>query len=145
MFGGGFLPAPNDMIIRRFLFLFQPGCAPSDIQGWLANYQWDFKLMQKTLQREPMLVSAAVGRPENLIENFGKGSWQNPLGDRADDSSSLVHRLGEGIAWDLGQDGLIYLPPQCQFELTLAGESFQLKSDLDFYVLTHGLRDFPIQ
>ena len=147
MHSAGQLNAPHDMIVRRVLHLFQPSCSEVTRNAFLAAYQWDFRLMEKAVNREPALVSAAVGTPDMVIENFGKGSWLNDKGNRADDSASKMESLGRGVAWDLVdlEDYRKYIPPLMYFAVELRGQPFQLPGDLDFYVMLDGLRDYPVQ
>jgi hypothetical protein len=144
MMAYGQLNPPHDFIVQRVLFLFQPSTSQRDRNALLAAYQWDFKIMEKVMNREPVLVSAAVGKPENIVQNFGKGSWLDDKGDRENDSTSKIEKLGVGICWDLG-DHAKYLPPLVNFRVTLEGTPFQLWLDLDFYVMIDGLRDFAVQ
>ena len=147
MHQSGMLPAPHDMLVRRVLHLFQPSCSEAARNAFLAAYQWDFRIMERSFNRGPALVSAAVGTPDMVIENFGKGSWLNDKGDRADDSASKMESLGRGIAWDLVdvEDYRKYIPPLVYFAVELRGEPFELPGDLDFYVMLDGLRDWPVQ
>jgi hypothetical protein len=139
------LDPPHEFIVERVLFLFQPSTSVRDRNRILAGHHWDFRIMEKSMNREPVLVSAAMGKPEMLIENFGKGSWLHDKGDRESDSTSKIEKLGVGICWDLGPDHAKYLPPLMYFTVVLLGTSFQLWADLDFYVMLDGLRDWAVQ
>jgi len=147
MLQSGMLPPPHDMLVRRVIHLFQPSCSETARNSFLASYQWDLRVMEKVFSREPALVSAAVGTPDMVIENFGKGSWLNDKGDRADDSASKMESLGRGVAWDLldVEDYRKYLPPMMYFAVELRGQPFELPGDLDFYVMLDGLRDWPVR
>ena len=145
MMRSGQLDPPHDFIVQRVLFLFQPSTSERDRNRVLAAYQWDFKILEKVMNREPVLVSAAVGKPEMLIQNFGRGSWLDDKGDRGNDSTSKIEKLGVGICWDLGADHTKYLPPLVNFRVVLEGTPFQLWLDLDFYVMLDGLRDFAVR
>jgi hypothetical protein len=145
MWASGQLNVPHDFIVRRFLFLFQPSTAEADRNAVLAAYKWDFKILEKVMNQEPVLVSAASGKPENLIENFGKGSWLDDKGNRENDSLSKIEKLGVGICWDLGEGYEKYLPSLLQFAVILQGQPFELQADLDFYVMIDGLRDWAVQ
>jgi hypothetical protein len=140
MFSGGQLSPPYDMIVKRFLFLFQPSTSEVDRNAVLANYTWEFRQLQKIMARTPVLVCAATGKPEDLIENFGKPGFS-----REECPISNIDKLGDGICWDLGPDGLKYIPPLVSFAVVLQGQSFKLQADIDFYVILDGLRDWPIQ
>lgn len=137
MLCSGQLAPPYDMVVQRILFLFQPTCSERDRNRMAADYWWDFKLQEKSQNRHPMLVSAAVGKPEDIIKNFGKTPTipEPPV--------SNIDLLGEGVCWDL-KDRARYIPPLVQFTLLIQGQPFQLKADLDFYVFLDGLRDYPV-
>lgn len=139
MYSGGQLEPPYDIIVRRFLFLFQPSVSEPDRNAVLANYHWEFRILEKIMARQPVLACAATGQPESLIENFGKSVFdeEHPI--------SNIDKLGEGVCWDLGMDHCKYIPPLVSFAVTLQGERFRLKADIDFYVMLDGLRDFPVQ
>ncbi len=138
---------PHDMLVRRFLFLFQPSCLEADRNAFIASYNWDFMIMQKSQASVPVLVSAAVGKPEDIIENWGRGSWMDDKGDRANDSSSNICKLGAGICWDLGEyeDLRRFIAPHAFFTVQLTGEPIRPQADLDFYVFLDGTRDYPVQ
>lgn len=144
MWQAGQLPAPHELIATGFLYLFQPWTGEADRDQFLQNYHWQFQLMEKVKARQPVLLGAATGTPEAVMDNFGKGTWLNDKGSRADDSESVIHRIGKGIAWDI-HDFAVYIPPLCYFCLTLEGEPFQLTQDFDMYVMLDGVRDFPVQ
>ena len=143
----GVLNPPHDMIARRILFLFQPSCLPEDRAAFLGSYNWTLKLLERTKQREPVLVAAASGTPEAVIQNFGKGSWLDDKGDRVNDSTSLIEKLGDGIAWDLARDQelSIFIPPLLYFSVVLEGTPVPLAGELDFYVMIDGARDWAVQ
>lgn len=142
------LPAPHDMVVERFLFLFQPGALDIDRNAFLSRYIWRFKILEKYVETEPVLICAAEGRPEMLVENFGKGTWLEDKSPRENDSTSSLRKLGEGVCWDLcfkGTDLRKYLPPLVTFDVELHGAPFELQGDLDFYVMMEGQRDWPVQ
>jgi hypothetical protein len=131
----GMLPPPHDAVVQRFLLLFQPSSSEVDRNALVANYAWEFGLLQKVMQRQPALVAAAVGEPEMVLENFGKGSWMNSP-EQA--STSRPEVLGWQCWWDL-KNSPIYIPPLAPFRVELTGEPFTIQNDLD------GTRDYPVQ
>jgi hypothetical protein len=129
----GQLAAPQDAIVVRFLFLFQPVCADEDVAAFLRGYSWEFQVLQKIMQREPVLVCAVKGDMADLIEGFGK-----------DDCNGTVRPYARPYSFFLGPSA-IYLPPLYQFKLRIQGEPFTPKSDLDFYPILDGTIDRPVQ
>ena len=109
MLHGCCLPAPFDAIICRFLFLFQPTCAVSDVAAFLRNYVWEFWLLHKVIQREPMLRCAASGNMAELIEGFGE-----PEGN------GKVRPFARPYSFHLGNRS-IYVPPLTEFRLKMIG------------------------
>ena len=140
----GMLPGPHDMIISRHLLLFQPTTSEVDRNCFVESYGWQFTIMRKVIDQQPGLVGAAVGEVDEVMENFGKGSWMDDTGPRQNDSISRVSRVAKGLTYDLG-DFCRYLPPQCTFTFLVAGDPFQLQADFDMYVMLDGLRDVPLQ
>ena len=77
----GRLPAPLDMIIERFLFVFQPTAIQPDIDAFLASYNWEFQILDKIYQREPLVRCSVVGKPEDLIQisvNYAR-AWREKI------------------------------------------------------------------
>lgn len=128
----GVLPAPQDAILQRFLFLFQPDCSDSDVARFL-RYSWEFHLIQKVMQREPVLVCAAKGDMRELVEGFGD-----------DGCNGTVRPYARPYSFFLGPSA-IYLPPLAYFKLTIKGEPFTPEHDLDFYSILDGTIDRPVQ
>jgi len=139
MRSAGMLCRPYDMILMRFLFMFQPSVPEETRNAFIAGYQWTFQILEKYVDRQPLVLASVVGKPEDIIENWGK----------LDETVSNIEKLGNGVAWDLtGGDGnnyYHYIPPLVQFRLLLEGSPFILDSDLDFYAFLDGVRDFPLQ
>jgi hypothetical protein len=144
MWNSGQLPAPHEMVVSNFLYLFQPWTGEFDRDRFLENYAWQFQIQEKIKARQPALLGAATGTPEAVMDNFGKGTWLNDKGSRADDSESVIHRVGKGIAWDI-REFAVFVPSLCYFCLELQGYPFQLQADFDMYVMLDGLRDFAVQ
>jgi hypothetical protein len=144
MYQASQLPAPHEMIVSRFLYLFQPWAGDIDRDFFLENYHWQLQVQEKILARQPVLLGAATGTPESVMDNFGKGTWLNDKGSRADDSESVIHRVGKGIAWDISEFA-VFVPSLVYLCLELQGEPFQLQSDFDMYVMLDGVRDWPVQ
>lgn len=129
----GILPVYMDAIIHRFLFLFQPSCSDDDVAVFIRNYAWDFWVLQKALERQPVLVCAASGHMSNLIDDYGKV-----------DCNGLVKPLGRPFSFRLGEQP-IFIPPRCQFKLILTGTSMTPRHDLDFFPILDGTVDRPVQ
>lgn len=148
------LYAPSDMIARRFVMLFQPEVSAVDRSHLLGRYVWSLRVMDKFMQREPLLTIAMEGKPEQLVPNF-RQSGPVKAGAGWNDG---IQPLGIGVAWDLSEydygtcatcshsgDFRCYIPALMYFNITLEGEGFQVESDLDFYMFIDGLRDWPVQ
>jgi hypothetical protein len=134
LFGqGSQLPVPIELIIRRFLFVFQPSNDPADVNAFLASYVWGYWLLQKRLQQAPVLQAAVKGEMKDLVRNFG-----------AEDCKGTIERLAVPFSYNLG-DSAIFLPPLCFFVVKLEGEPIRLRRDLDFYVILDGTMDWPVQ
>jgi hypothetical protein len=111
LFGqGSQLVVPLELIIRRFLFVFQPSNDPADVNAFLASYVWGYWLLQKRLQQAPVLQVAVKGDMKDLVRDFG-----------ADDCKGTIERLAVPFAYNLG-DSAIFLPPLCFFVVKLEGE-----------------------
>ena len=132
MQSAGILTHMQDAIICRFLFLFQPGCADTDVAAILRNYIWEFWIMQKVMQREPMLVCTMQGSMADLVEGFGVAD------------NGIVKPYGRPYSFRLGNHS-IYLPPLCQFKLVIRGNSITPSADIDFYSILDGTLDRPVQ
>lgn len=140
----GMLPVPHEMVIARYLLLFQPTTIEADRNAFVAKYGWRFGIMQKIMAQQPELIASANGDMAVAMGNFGKGSWLDDNGPRENDSESFLSRVGKGLTYDLG--GFCrYLPSQCSFNFTLEGDPFQLQADFDMYVLLDGWRDVSVQ
>ena len=134
----GQLPARLDMIIERFLFVFQPTVIQPDIDVFLASYNWEFQILDKIYQREPLVRCSVVGKPEDLIPNFGK------LRKGLEGENSTLRQLGRHVCWELGRERL-YVLPLIPFRLILSGIPFEVAFDFDFYAMCEGLRGYPVQ
>jgi hypothetical protein len=126
------LPAPYDAIIVRFLFLFQPHCNDSDVAAFLANYAWEFQLLHKTIQREPVLRCAAKGDMCKLVDDFGQPNC-----------NGTIRPYARSYSFQLG-DRAIYIPPLTTFKLKLIGNPIIPVSDIDFYPILDGTLDMPV-
>lgn len=145
MWTAGSLPAPHEFIVQRFLMLFQPWMNPGDRDALLGAYHWQFQVLSKIIARQPGIVGSAEGKPDDLLENFGQGTWLNNDGDRRNDSTSVLHRVAPGIAWEASEACARFIPALAWFGVELSGEPFRLQSDLDMYVMLDGMRDCEVQ
>jgi hypothetical protein len=129
----GILPAPFDVIVQRFLFLFQPMCSDSDVAAFLRNYVWEFWMEEKRMLRQPVLVCAAKGNMRDLVEGFGQADCNGKIRPYARPYSFCLANAAK------------YIPPLLSFRLKLIGEPVTPEDDLDFYSIADGTMDVPVQ
>ena len=140
----GQLSSPVDMLVERFLWLFQPTTHDRDIKTFLHCHVWEFQLGQKTLVREPLLSVAVSGRMEDLIEEFGKPRIPGQ------DEPAVLRRFAWPYCHPLRKDEdkgdhRIYIPPLFCFQMRMVSDvPFVPEGDMDFYAIIDGLQDRPV-
>ena len=133
MRGDGQFDAPFDAIVRRFMLVFQPGGSRADAHAFLRNYLWELWVLQKQLQRHPLLEFSVKGNIADVIRDFG-----------SEDCRGTLERLAVPYAYALG-DCARYIPPLVNFKVSLPGTPFVPQQDMDFYVILDGTSDWPVQ
>lgn len=133
MKGHGQLHAPFDMIVRRFLMVFQPGGARPDEHLLLCNYIWELQVLHKVLQRHPLLEFSVRGNIADVIREFG-----------GEECKGTLERFAVPYAYNLC-DLAHYIPPLVPFKVSLVGESFVPREDMEFYSILDGSMDWPVQ
>jgi hypothetical protein len=133
MRGDGELDVPFDVIVRRFLMVFQPGGARADEHSFLRNYTWELWILQKCFQRHPLLEFSVKGNIADVIRQFG-----------SNDCKGTLERFAVPYAFNL-YDYTRYIPPQVTFNVSLVGEPFVPEQNMDFYSILDGTMDFPVQ
>jgi hypothetical protein len=134
MIQSGFLPAPWDAILQRFVFVFQPGCDDGAVREFLKNYVFRFTVLQKILSVEPVLLCSVNAKMSDLIDGFG-----------GEDCNGLVRPYCRRFSFDVTSELAIYIPPLAAFRLELEGASITPASDLDFFSVLDCSVDSPIQ
>lgn len=132
MVRGGCLPAPQEMLVNRFLFLLSPGMAERDIVRLSTSSFWEFQLVQKIIARSPLLRAADESKPEEWLDNFGRYTV-----------ATRSSRIGEEIGVALVKP--IHILPEMYFGMGLYSEPFKTEGDVDIYVLADGVGRFPVQ
>lgn len=132
MTGHGQLNPPMEAIVQRFMVIFQPGGSLRDQLTLLKTRNWEFWVLQKIIQRHPLLEFSVRGNVADVIQNFG-----------SEECKGSLQRFAVPYAYNLG-DLARYIPPLVQFKVSLPGESFVPQSDMDFYVILDGTTHGPV-
>jgi hypothetical protein len=132
MGSGGQMQSPYDVIVRRFLMVFQPGGSRVDEHRFLRNYVWELWVIHKRLQLHPLLEFSVKGNIADVIRQFG-----------SEDCKGTLERFAVPYAYNLC-DLARYIPPLVSFGVSLVGESFVPQQDMDLYSVLDGSVDWPV-
>jgi len=131
-----YVDPPHDLITQRFLFVFEAN--NPDVRKFVRNYAWEFWILQKVMNRQPVLLNSAKAKMADISKEFP------PQAKPSEPATLTIQPFADQFSFNC-QQYCKYLPPLVEFQMVLTGKPVQLKNDLNFYAIIDGSMDFPVQ